>query len=440
MRLPFAAAGGYIGRGRAVLPPPTDRSRRRLRAGVRGRERPQRPRQRGRDGALRGAVPRDRRPAAERPLRRRGADPRRLPHAAAATAPQRRRRRPGHELPFSAALERAPWSLRGPPAPPRRLNRRSPPSRRAPACARAHTSSSLWRTRCSVSGPSSPSRSRWPRSPSSAGAAPPAPCNNAPQITDASGDGHHAARTCSPPGGRRPRAGCRPSSRSAPASGWPSTTTPRSTAPASRCTLQRRTQLPARPHARPQDRAERPRGLRLRHVHGAGDAHARQGTTTGVDRARRGRDGDDRRAGGVAPAGTRLTGVRTSITYDGINDGVPTWVDHAPGGDAARPTRRVGADYVVGSCIAGGAADDHDGGARSTAPTKVTGRKTVTVSGQGHARPRRACRSTLTRTATARRPRARVDQRRRRLVQRPRRDRRDDAPARRPPRASAPAS
>ena len=26
------------------------------------------------------------------------------------------RRRPGHELPFSAALERAPWSLRGPPA------------------------------------------------------------------------------------------------------------------------------------------------------------------------------------------------------------------------------------------------------------------------------------------------------------------------------------
>ena len=34
--------------------------------------------------------------------------------------PRRRsvsRRRPGHELPFSAALERAPWSLRGPPAP-----------------------------------------------------------------------------------------------------------------------------------------------------------------------------------------------------------------------------------------------------------------------------------------------------------------------------------
>jgi hypothetical protein len=26
------------------------------------------------------------------------------------------RRRPGHELPFSGALERAPWSLRGPPA------------------------------------------------------------------------------------------------------------------------------------------------------------------------------------------------------------------------------------------------------------------------------------------------------------------------------------
>jgi hypothetical protein len=32
--------------------------------------------------------------------------------------PRRRsvaRRRPGHELPFTAALERAPWSLRGPP-------------------------------------------------------------------------------------------------------------------------------------------------------------------------------------------------------------------------------------------------------------------------------------------------------------------------------------
>jgi hypothetical protein len=27
------------------------------------------------------------------------------------------RRRPGHELSFSGALERAPWSLRGPPAP-----------------------------------------------------------------------------------------------------------------------------------------------------------------------------------------------------------------------------------------------------------------------------------------------------------------------------------
>ena len=70
------------------------------------------------------------------------------------------------------------------------------------------------------------------------------------------------------------------------------------------------------------------------------------------------------------------------ITYDGINGSETTWVDHAPGG--ALPTDvAVGADYIVGSC---GAAPP--GGAVTTtsvqlkAPKSVKGRGTVTVSGK----------------------------------------------------------
>ena len=50
---------------------------------------------------------------------------------------------------------------------------------------------------------------------------------------------------------------------------------------------------------------------------------------------------------GVA-AGARLTNPYV-VTYDGINGGVPTWVDRAPGGvDPAEAS--FGADYVAGSC------------------------------------------------------------------------------------------
>ena len=66
---------------RSAAPPSCWRSRSRTSS---------RARQRHRDGALRGAVPGDRRPAAERPLRRRGAHPRGLPLAATAPSPQRR--------------------------------------------------------------------------------------------------------------------------------------------------------------------------------------------------------------------------------------------------------------------------------------------------------------------------------------------------------------
>jgi hypothetical protein len=54
------------------------------------------------------------------------------------------------------------------------------------------------------------------------------------------------------------------------------------------------------------------------------------------------------------------------LTYDGITGGVPGWVDHAPGGEAPDDPAR-GADYVVGACgaAAGGSAG---GGVTSTQP------------------------------------------------------------------------
>jgi hypothetical protein len=67
------------------------------------------------------------------------------------------------------------------------------------------------------------------------------------------------------------------------------------------------------------------------------------------------------------------------VTYDGINSTVPDWVDHAPGGvDPAEAS--FGADYVVGSCGASPAPGVTS--VELNAPSKVTGRKTVTVSGR----------------------------------------------------------
>ena len=73
------------------------------------------------------------------------------------------------------------------------------------------------------------------------------------------------------------------------------------------------------------------------------------------------------------------------ITYDGINAGVPDWVDHAPGGvepdDGAR-----GADYVVGGCSpGGGAGGSGGGGATPGAPTAVTLSAPPRLTGGGRA-------------------------------------------------------
>jgi hypothetical protein len=70
------------------------------------------------------------------------------------------------------------------------------------------------------------------------------------------------------------------------------------------------------------------------------------------------------------------------VTYDGINNGMPDWVDHAPGGvDPAEAS--FGADYIAGSCGAG-AAPPVSGvtSVELDAPAKVKGRRTVTVRGR----------------------------------------------------------
>ena len=97
-----------------------------------------------------------------------------------------------------------------------------------------------------------------------------------------------------------------------------------------------------------------------------------------------------------ATAGARLTNPYV-ITIDGINDGDPTYVDHAPGGEGPIDSAR-GADYVVGSCATTLPPDGTpgpDGGSvipitgtqgvtsvQLSAPARVTGRKTVTLTGK----------------------------------------------------------
>jgi len=85
------------------------------------------------------------------------------------------------------------------------------------------------------------------------------------------------------------------------------------------------------------------------------------------------------------------------LTYDGIINGTPTWVDHAPGGDLPNDPS-VGADYVVGSCAgaglgagtlggtvagAGGAAAARRAGAVTlSAPKTLTGAGTARIAGR----------------------------------------------------------
>ena len=59
------------------------------------------------------------------------------------------------------------------------------------------------------------------------------------------------------------------------------------------------------------------------------------------------------------------------LTYDGITDGVPGWVDHAPGGQLPDDPAR-GADYVVGACAAAGTGSTPAGVGASGAPAATT--------------------------------------------------------------------
>jgi hypothetical protein len=206
--------------------------------------------------------------------------------------------------------------------------------------------------------------------PVSAGANPPASCDNAPQITDANGDGHHPGTDV--------------------LAAWWSEAAGR---------LQAVIQVRAGIWVGEHDDAE---------INGAGYAIVYNGSS--YVRARG--PARDRAADGVAydfgsfsagtfssagattgaaeagPGGTVTIdvpavapGTRLSapyvITYDGTNGGVPTWIDHAPGGEALTDPS-VGADYVVGSC---NPAATTTTAISLRAPKRVTGRRTVTVSG-----------------------------------------------------------
>ena len=177
-------------------------------------------------------------------------------------------------------------------------------------------------------------------------AAPPAPCNNAPQITDASGDGHHAPTDVlsawwSEANGRlqavikvyagtpagRARRGRDPGGRV-------------------RVRLQRRSADALRPRDRCRigGATDVTTTAPTRRVGGFTSA----GSTTGVVES-------GPRTGGTVTidvpavaAGTRCSRVRSSSPTT-ASTAAGHWVDHAPGG--ALPTDPArGADYVVGSC------------------------------------------------------------------------------------------
>ena len=176
-------------------------------------------------------------------------------------------------------------------------------------------------------------------------AAPPAPCNNAPQITDATGDGHHAPTDV--------------------LSAWWSEANGRLQA-----VIKVSRGTPVAEH----DEAADPGGGyafvyivggETRYVRAIAAARAaRRPTTTAPTRA----------VGGFTSAGPTTGAVESGERTGTVTIDVPavarrhacsprpfvdhlrrhqrretTWVDHAPGG-GCRPIRRVGADYVVGSC------------------------------------------------------------------------------------------
>jgi len=208
--------------------------------------------------------------------------------------------------------------------------------------------------------------------PATAGAAPPAPCNNAPQITDVSGDGHHdgtdvLAAWWSEASGHlqaviQTRSGlwlAQHDDAQVNGSGYA-------------LVYNGSSYLRARGPA-----ADRPADPVLFDygTYTAAGGFVAAGTTTGATES--GPSGTVTIDVPPVAPGTRLAAPYV-LTYDGINDGQPTWVDHAPGGES--PTDpSVGADYIVGSC---NAAPTTTTAVTLSAPKSVTGAKTVTVSGK----------------------------------------------------------
>ena len=230
-------------------------------------------------------------------------------------------------------------------------------------------------------------------------AAPPAPCNNAPQITDASGDGHHAADRRAVGvvvGGQRPPAGRHPGLR-----GDARGRARRGRDPGAGLRVHLR--VGRRAAIRPRDRL--PLGgrttLRPRHLHGRRRVHQRRVHDRRVESETGANGTVTIDVPGRSRPARALIGAPFVITWDGINGSDATWVDHAPGG--ALPTDSAAAPTTSSAPATPAPPPPGTRGHRrppssSARPRHVTGRKTVTVTGK--VLPARAgVPVTLTRTA-----------------------------------------
>ena len=199
-----------------------------------------------------------------------------------------------------------------------------------------------------------------------AAAVPPAPCNNAPQITDAAGDGHHTPTDV--------------------LSAWWSEANGRLQATikvAAGNLVPEHGDAPGAQYAFIYSVGPQPRYVRgtipvsgppaFDHGTYTGTEFVSAGATAGVVEPVAGTGGTITIDVPAIPAGTPLIGLRV-LTSDG-----PDFVDHAPGGAAPNDSAR-GADYIVGSCNAPAALTTTS--VQLAAPKTVKGRKTVTVSGK----------------------------------------------------------
>ncbi len=212
-----------------------------------------------------------------------------------------------------------------------------------------------------------------------AAAAPPA-CNNSPQIADVSGDGHHSGTDVL-------------------AAWWSES------AGHLQAVIQVRAGLFVAEHDDAQINGSGfalvfSQGGAMRYVRATAPAQDHAGDPVAFDYGTYTSPGGFASAGATTGVAERSTGAGSVtidvpgvaagallansfvVTYDGINNGMPDWVDHAPGG--VDPTEAsFGAEYIAGSC--GGGAAPPVAGVTSVeldAPAKVKGRKTVTVRGR----------------------------------------------------------